>query len=67
MANIVTSNTTKEVVDDIANILGNDILKWEHFIKDYSEIVPSEDEKKLNGDQIKNLFLRLNKINLSED
>ena len=34
------------------NILGSDILKWENFIKDYSEIVPSENEKKLNGNEI---------------
>ena len=38
------------------NILGSDILKWENFIKDYSEIVPSENEKKLNGNEIQKIL-----------
>jgi len=47
------------------NILGSDILDWKHFIKAYSELVPSEDEKKLNGDQIKKI-LKDRKIKLIE-
>ena len=47
------------------NILGGDILKIEEFIKDYSEIIPSEDEKKLNGDEIQKI-LKDRKIKLIE-
>ena len=47
------------------NILGSDILKWSHFIKDYSEIIPSEDEKKLNGNEIQKI-LKDRKIKLIE-
>ena len=43
----------------------NDILKWEHFLKNYSEIVPSENEKKLNGSEIQKI-LKDRKIKLIE-
>tara|TARA_Y200000002_G_scaffold16501_1_gene12920 strand:- start:614 stop:1828 length:1215 start_codon:yes stop_codon:yes gene_type:complete len=47
------------------NILGSDILEIEQFIKDYSEIIPSEDEKKLNGNEIQKI-LKDRKIKLIE-
>jgi tRNA nucleotidyltransferase (CCA-adding enzyme) len=47
------------------NILGSDILKIGQFIKDYSEIIPSEDEKKLNGNEIQKI-LKDRKIKLIE-
>ena len=47
------------------NILGSDLLKLERFIIDYSKIVPSEDEKKLNGDEIQKI-LKNRKIKLIE-
>ena len=47
------------------NILGSDISKWSQFIKDYSEIIPSEDEKKLNGNEIQKI-LNDRKIKLIE-
>ena len=53
------------------NILGSDILKWENFIKDYSEIVPSENEKKLNGNEIQKILkdrkIKLIKQELEKD
>lgn len=53
------------------NILGSNILKWENFIKDYSEIVPSEDEKKLNGNEIQKVLkdrkIKLIKKELKKD
>jgi tRNA nucleotidyltransferase (CCA-adding enzyme) len=48
------------------NILGSDILKLENFIKDYSEIVPSENEKKLNGNEIQKI-LKDRKIKLIKE
>ena len=48
------------------NILGSDILKLDNFIKDYSEIVPSENEKKLNGNEIQKI-LKDRKIKLIKE
>ena len=47
------------------NILGSDILKWNRFMKDYSEIIPSKDEKKLDGPEIEKI-LKDRKIKLIE-
>tara|TARA_B100000768_G_C11253171_1_gene365071 strand:+ start:43 stop:1257 length:1215 start_codon:yes stop_codon:yes gene_type:complete len=38
------------------NILGGDLLLWEDFIKNYSEIVPNEEEKKLDGSEIASIL-----------
>ena len=48
------------------NILGNNINLWIPFLKKYSEILPTEDEKKLDGSQIKEI-LKERKIRFIEE
>ena len=38
------------------NILRSSILTWEPFIQGYTQIIPSEDEKKLKGQEIKKIL-----------
>ena len=47
------------------NILGSDMLKWDNFVKDYSKIVPDENDKKLEGHEIQKI-LKDRKIKLIE-
>tara|TARA_B100000989_G_scaffold14377_1_gene9552 strand:+ start:811 stop:2052 length:1242 start_codon:yes stop_codon:yes gene_type:complete len=48
------------------NILGSSILNWEPFIQGYAQIIPSEDDKKLEGQEIKKI-LKDKKIKFIEE
>ena len=48
------------------NILRSSILSWEPFIQGYAQIIPSEDEKKLKGQEIKKI-LKDKKIKFIEE
>ena len=48
------------------NILGSSILSWEPFIEGYAQIIPSEDDKKLEGQEIKKI-LKDKKIKFIEE
>ena len=48
------------------NILRSSILSWEPFIQSYAQIIPSEDEKKLKGQEIKKI-LKDKKIKFIEE
>ena len=48
------------------NILGGDIRQWEYFLQRYSEILPTDEEKKLDGSQIQEI-LKERKIRFIEE
>ena len=48
------------------NIIGSDIENWKDFIQKYSEILPNEEEKKLDGSQIQEI-LKKRKIKFIEE